>query len=94
MPNDERENDRMGKNSQPNLSLCHDFCDLIGVSFTDMQHHMFLMTLGGRLGISPPCQPGAHIQRALDVGTGTGIWAIQYAEDHPEATVSHTDDSS
>lgn len=26
-------------------------------------------------------------QRVLDLGTGTGIWCIDYATDHPEAEI-------
>ncbi|KAF6810339.1 methyltransferase domain-containing protein [Colletotrichum sojae] len=56
----------------------------------DLQHHLALLTLGGRLGLAPPCDPEYKVGRALDVGTGTGIWAIQYADDHPETEpVSH-----
>ncbi|KAK0376848.1 TAM domain methyltransferase [Colletotrichum limetticola] len=54
----------------------------------DMQHHICLITLGGRLGLAPPCQPGVKVDRVLDVGTGTGIWAIQFGDDHPEAEAS------
>ncbi|KAL4417403.1 hypothetical protein CABS03_00754 [Colletotrichum abscissum] len=54
----------------------------------DMQHHICLMTLGGRLGLAPPCQPDVKVDRVLDVGTGTGIWAIQFGDDHPEAEAS------
>ncbi|KAF6838462.1 methyltransferase domain-containing protein [Colletotrichum musicola] len=53
----------------------------------DLQHHLALLTLGGRLGLAPPCDPEYKVGRALDVGTGTGIWAIQYADDHPETEV-------
>ncbi|CZS94298.1 uncharacterized protein RCO7_10326 [Rhynchosporium graminicola] len=42
----------------------------------DGQHHLFRMTLGGRLHLAPL----PTIQRALDIGTGTGIWSIQYGE--------------
>ncbi|TDZ27220.1 Secondary metabolism regulator LAE1 [Colletotrichum spinosum] len=57
----------------------------------DMQHHIALMTLGGKLGIAPPCEPDAEVHRALDLGTGSGIWAIHFAEDHPEADVIGVD---
>jgi ubiquinone/menaquinone biosynthesis C-methylase UbiE len=30
-------------------------------------------------------------QRVLDVGTGTGIWAIDFADEFPHTTVSGTD---
>lgn len=53
-----------------------------------MQHHICLITLGGRLGLAPPCQPDVKVNRVLDVGTGTGIWAIQFGDDHPEAEAS------
>jgi len=32
-----------------------------------------------------------NIQKALDIGTGTGIWAIDFADEHPSATVIGTD---
>ncbi|KAK2734420.1 methyltransferase domain-containing protein [Colletotrichum kahawae] len=57
----------------------------------DLQHHLALLTLGGKLGLAPPCDPEYKVQRALDIGTGTGIWAIQFADDHPEAEVLGVD---
>ncbi|GJC94390.1 methyltransferase [Colletotrichum higginsianum] len=42
----------------------------------DLQHHIWLITLDGELGTSP----GRHTaKRVLDMGTGTGIWAIDFA---------------
>jgi ubiquinone/menaquinone biosynthesis C-methylase UbiE len=31
--------------------------------------------------------PGSKVKRVLDVGTGTGIWAIDFGDEHPEAEV-------
>lgn len=42
----------------------------------DMWHHIYLLLLGGELYLAPIKNP----QRVLDLGTGTGIWAIQFAE--------------
>ncbi|KAF6842747.1 acetyl propionyl coenzyme a carboxylase alpha chain [Colletotrichum musicola] len=53
----------------------------------DLQHNLFLLTFDNKLGLAPPNQPGSKVQRVLDVGTGTGIWAIEFGEDHPEAEV-------
>lgn len=55
-----------------------------------MQHNLFLLTFDNKLGLAPPNQPGSKVQRVLDVGTGTGIWAIEFGEDHPEADVTST----
>lgn len=53
----------------------------------DLEHQLWLLTLDDRLGLAPPCQPNAKVGRVLDVGTGTGIWALNYGDEHPEAEV-------
>ena len=42
-----------------------------------------LLVANGELYKAPIENP----QRVLDLGTGTGIWSIDYATDHPEAEV-------
>lgn len=44
---------------------------------TDLQHHLFLLTLDGRLSLAPI---GNNLQNVLDVGTGTGIWALDFGK--------------
>lgn len=46
---------------------------------TDWQklHHIYLLLLGGKLFLAPV---DPNPQRVLDFGTGTGIWAIDFAE--------------
>ncbi|KAI8316276.1 hypothetical protein K4K59_000174 [Colletotrichum sp. SAR11_240] len=53
----------------------------------DLQHHMFLLSFDDKLGTAPPNEPGAKVGRVLDVGTGTGIWAMDFGDAHPEADV-------
>ncbi|KAF6845100.1 methyltransferase domain-containing protein [Colletotrichum musicola] len=57
----------------------------------DLQHELFLLTLDGKLGLSPPNEDGSSIKRVLDVGTGTGLWAIDFGETHPSAEVIGVD---
>jgi SAM-dependent methyltransferase len=51
----------------------------------DLQHHLFIMTYGDKLFNSPDL--GNKYHRVLDIGTGTGIWAIDFADEHPTAKV-------
>ncbi|KAJ2893477.1 hypothetical protein MKZ38_008654 [Zalerion maritima] len=55
----------------------------------DLQHHLHVLTLHGRLACAPKAQEGA--KRVLDVGTGTGIWALEYADAFPDSTVVGVD---
>ncbi|KAF2461741.1 S-adenosyl-L-methionine-dependent methyltransferase [Lineolata rhizophorae] len=54
----------------------------------DLQHHLFRLTVGGALHLAP-LPPNVH--DVLDVGTGTGIWAIEFADENPSANVLGTD---
>ncbi|KAL1844974.1 hypothetical protein VTK73DRAFT_1399 [Phialemonium thermophilum] len=54
----------------------------------DIIHNMLLMLLDDRLFLAPI---GDAPQRVLDVGTGTGIWAIDFADQYPTAEVIGTD---
>jgi len=52
----------------------------------DLQHHLFGLTFDGKL-FTCPVATEKQIHRVLDVGTGTGIWAIDFGDEHPEAQV-------
>ncbi|KAH7133827.1 S-adenosyl-L-methionine-dependent methyltransferase [Dactylonectria macrodidyma] len=54
----------------------------------DIIHNVLLMNLDDKLFIAPIAE---HPARVLDIGTGTGIWAMDFAEQFPEAKVIGTD---
>ncbi|KAK2018772.1 methyltransferase domain-containing protein [Colletotrichum eremochloae] len=54
----------------------------------DLTHALWLATWDNKLCNCPKIN-GA--KRVLDGGTGTGIWAMDYADDHPEATIIGVD---
>ncbi|KAI1391888.1 S-adenosyl-L-methionine-dependent methyltransferase [Hypoxylon trugodes] len=54
----------------------------------DITHHYLRMLIGDKLFLAPISD---NVQRVLDVGTGSGIWAIVFAEEYPQAEVTGTD---
>ncbi|KAF1842831.1 S-adenosyl-L-methionine-dependent methyltransferase [Cucurbitaria berberidis CBS 394.84] len=61
--------------------------DELAKEILDFAHHMYLLTLDQKLFLAPIQDP----QTILDCGTGTGIWAIDMADQYPSATVIGTD---
>ncbi|KIN08553.1 hypothetical protein OIDMADRAFT_100291 [Oidiodendron maius Zn] len=53
----------------------------------DLQHHLFMLTFGA-LHIAPL---PSSLHNVLDIGTGTGLWAIEFAQDYPMARVLGSD---
>ncbi|KEZ44052.1 hypothetical protein SAPIO_CDS3791 [Scedosporium apiospermum] len=58
----------------------------------DMVHEMYRIVLEGRLTLAPD----ENLQHVLDVGCGTGVWAIvavrsEFADEHPEVEVIGVD---
>ncbi|KAJ5746383.1 hypothetical protein N7520_011565 [Penicillium odoratum] len=73
LPNDEQEQDRL------DLVGTHCICDSnlpLHILTIEQSHHIYLMLLKGELYSAPIRNP----KRVLDLGTGTGIWAIDFAE--------------
>src|SRR5207248_11331267 len=56
--------------------------------YLDIVHHIFTLTFDGKLFLAPI---GDNPQRVLDLGTGTGIWAIDFADQYPSASVIGND---
>ena len=54
----------------------------------NLGHHIYLLLLQNRLFLAPITP---HPSLVLDIGTGTGIWAIDFADQYPSATVIGTD---
>ncbi|KAL9080341.1 MAG: hypothetical protein Q9157_000869 [Trypethelium eluteriae] len=58
----------------------------------DLAHHMYLITLDGNLHLAPIADGvKGNVHEILDIGTGTGIWAIDMADEYPCARVTGTD---
>jgi hypothetical protein len=51
----------------------------------DLQHHLFALTFHNKLHLCPADKKPIH--RCLDAGTGTGVWAMDFADEHPETQV-------
>lgn len=50
----------------------------------DVGHQMLTMMMGDKLTIAPIAK---DVKNVLDVGTGTGIWAMDFADEHPDTEV-------
>lgn len=57
----------------------------------NVQHSLITMLLDGKLGLAPPVSASASPKHVLDVATGTGIWALDFAKQHPESSVVGSD---
>ncbi|TVY27816.1 Secondary metabolism regulator LAE1 [Lachnellula hyalina] len=54
----------------------------------DLFHHLLTLRCDGQLFLAPI---GSNPQRILDLGTGTGIWAIEIGDAYPSASVLGND---
>ncbi|RSL45158.1 hypothetical protein CEP54_014390 [Fusarium duplospermum] len=54
----------------------------------DINHHCQTLRLDGKLFLAPLSN---DIEKAVDIGTGTGVWAIDFADDFPGCEVIGTD---
>ncbi|RDW69689.1 hypothetical protein BP6252_08709 [Coleophoma cylindrospora] len=61
--------------------------DLLEQDRLSIQHNLFVLTLENKLFFAPVESP----RTVLDIGTGTGNWAIDYAVQNPEVKVIGTD---
>ncbi|RPA77954.1 putative TAM domain methyltransferase [Ascobolus immersus RN42] len=55
----------------------------------DMFHHMYNLILRGELHLAPITE--RPLRRVLDLGTGTGVWAVDMGDLYPEAEILGTD---
>ena len=53
----------------------------------DIKHHIIMLLSNGHLHLAPLTNP----RRILDIGTGTGIWAMEMADLYPDSLIIGTD---
>ena len=56
-------------------------------NYETIVHHLWLLTLDDRLHLAPLSDP----RTILDVGTGTGLWAVDMADAYPNADILASD---
>ncbi|MCJ1464596.1 hypothetical protein MMC07_003209 [Pseudocyphellaria aurata] len=61
--------------------------DAQAASIESISHHIFLLTLNDKLFVAPINNP----KRVLDIGTGIGIWALDFADQFPSTEIIATD---
>ncbi|KAH8199191.1 hypothetical protein TruAng_006660 [Truncatella angustata] len=54
----------------------------------DLQHEMYRLLFDGWLALAPMSRPPRYV---LDIGTGTGLWARDFAEQNPSSYVIGSD---
>ncbi|KAK3385900.1 S-adenosyl-L-methionine-dependent methyltransferase [Podospora didyma] len=55
----------------------------------DINHHLLTLVLDGKLFRAP--LDAEKIKKVIDIGTGTGLWAIDFADQYPDVEVIGTD---
>ncbi|KAM0490261.1 hypothetical protein ACHAP8_011735 [Fusarium lateritium] len=55
----------------------------------DLTHHILTLGLGDKLHLAPLVKD--DVKEVIDIGTGTGIWAIDFADQYPKAGITGTD---
>lgn len=53
-------------------------------------YHVLKLALSNRLFLAPLPLPGSSLN-VLDIGTGTGIWAMEFGDEYPECMVTGND---
>ncbi|KAG9247341.1 S-adenosyl-L-methionine-dependent methyltransferase [Calycina marina] len=61
--------------------------DAVEQNRLDLQHQVFLLLLDDKLSWAPVVEP----KYVLDIATGTGMWALEFAEQNPQSHVIGTD---
>ncbi|KAL3466923.1 S-adenosyl-L-methionine-dependent methyltransferase [Aspergillus heterothallicus] len=78
---------RAGAYWGPNDEKAQDHLD-IGGDYISHQYQMMCRQVSKSRRSKPETDP---MQKVLDIGTGTGIWAMEFADLHPSCTVIGTD---
>ncbi|KAK0726157.1 S-adenosyl-L-methionine-dependent methyltransferase [Lasiosphaeris hirsuta] len=63
--------------------------DEVEMDRLDLMHELLVTVIGSQLFLAPV--DGQKMHRALDLGTGTGIWAIELADKFPNIQVTGND---
>ncbi|KAK7918498.1 hypothetical protein PG985_010372 [Apiospora marii] len=85
-PRSVEEHGRLWQNYRPDKYFLPN--DAIEQDRLDFSNAAFRLLLDGALHLAPVQGDPA---RVLDIGTGTGVWAIQYASEHPGSRVIGSD---